>query len=183
MRRKAMAEPEPPSRRWHRSKVGSDSIGKRASSRSPGVVNIVIEPSDEGEPSSPAAPSHNEPEHSPGAFTPAEPVRSRTRRGSAPSAAWIVATVSVATALAALVAIPVQTRSGSTTGPTTTPSVATDRADPGPPTTDRLLVSPPLVAACHYLFDVAAEALATDPDSYLRVALGVSGTQGPRLAA
>jgi len=144
-------------------------------------VNIVIEPFDEAEDTSPASESHEPPGRSRGTITPIEPVRGRQVHGSAPSAAWIVAGIAVASALAALVAIPVHDGSGSTTESTAAPGVVLDRVEPPPATTDQLIVHPVLAAACHFLFDVAADALATEPDTYARAALTVSGTEGRSL--
>jgi hypothetical protein len=144
-------------------------------------VSIVIEPFYEREDASLASESHDLPEDSQGTIAPAEPVRRRARHGSSPSAAWIVAAAAVASALTALLAVPVYNRANSATEPTTTPAVVLDRADTLPPTADRLIVHPVLAAACHYLFTVAADALGEDPDSYARAAFSVTGTQGRSL--
>jgi hypothetical protein len=144
-------------------------------------VTIVIEPFDLCEETSSASHSHDPPDGSQVVIAPGEPVRRSGRHGSSPSVAWIVAAAAVASTLAAFVALPVHDRSNAATEARTIPPAVMDGADSLPSTTDRLVVHPVLAAPCHYLFDVAADALATDPDRYARAALSVSGTQGRSL--
>jgi hypothetical protein len=144
-------------------------------------VSIVIEPLDEPEDASPAAEGDDSPEGYVGAIARAETLRRPARRGSSPSASWIIAAAAAASALAVFVAVPAHDRPSSAVDSTTTPAVAMARADLLSSVPDRLIMNPVLVAPCRYLFDVAADALLTDADSYGRSALSVSGTQGRSL--
>jgi len=108
------------------------------------------------------------------------PNQPTTRAGRARHSpvSWLVAGSAIAIAVTAVVATPIHDVSGSRTNTAFPTSSISDAIDATRASTAKLIASPILAAPCHYLFVIAADALAIDPDSYARAALTISGTQG-----
>ena len=95
-----------------------------------------------------------------------------------PPVSWLVAGGAIAIAVTAFVATPTHDVSGSRTNTAPATSSVPNAFDASRTSTAELIANPFLAAPCHYLFEIASDALAIDPDGYARAALAISGTQG-----
>jgi hypothetical protein len=95
-----------------------------------------------------------------------------------PSVSWLVAGGAIAIAVTTVVATPTHDVSGSRTNTAPATSSVPHAIDASRTSTAELIANPVLAAPCHYLFEIAADALAIDADGYARAALTISGTQG-----
>ena len=99
-------------------------------------------------------------------------------RARHPPVSWLVAGSAIAIAVTAVVARPFHDVSGSRTNTASPTSSISDAIDATRASPAKLIANPIFAAPCDYLFEIAADALAIDPDSYASAALTISGTQG-----